>query len=398
MPVMRYRAIDSASERIVTGSADVKDRASFLAEMHKRGLAVTDLSRAWVRATSRPARSSGFAVSKARAVVEIGELVKAGIPLRKAIEYVSIETTADVGVLIRGIMADLDSGFSFTEACSRVERGFSPWEIEAFRTAEISGSLAGTLEYVGNNQLNTAELWTKVRSALVYPMLVIALGTVVLLIMIFFLIPSLLSVLGNVNDLPASTRALIVIQRAVMGNPIQLGIILVLLVLSGRALFDRIRDHLEDVAARIPLIGRLLTVTYLARFCRTYCVLLQSGVPAAEAATHAGLATGSLRFAGASKSARDEVRAGVRLSDGLRNQGIFPRIVVEMVAVGETSGNLSEMLRVLSELYEREAARRAASVSALIEPLTVLMMGSLIGLLALSVFSPMLRVLQKVSI
>lgn len=399
MATYRYDAVHRETGKRTSDRVEIDNITRFLQEMHQQGYIVTSLKKASPEAGLPFWRKSASVskVDKGMALMELSAFLKAGIPLKNSLERMAAETPPAISQVMRAAAENLGQGLSFHEAISGQTRFFADWEIQAIEAAEVSGTLAESLEYIGDQTLRSHDFDSKVKSAMIYPILVVAVTAVVAVILVVFVIPVFAGMLGEEN-LPAATRALL----AVSGFVKRFWYVLFGLLLAGWLFLKRFfakEDKygvIEQVALRIPGWGKILEYSYLVRFGKTLSTLLDSGVRVLPALEYAGQATGSALFVRSSVYIRKEVEKGARIGDSMRKTGSFPALFCELSAAGESSGTLPEMVMKAAGFYEGEVNRRLGSLSSLVEPVLILIVGVMVGFLGYTVMAPILRSLEMV--
>lgn len=402
MKTYTYQAIDENTRNMVKGTVRASDLNSFLERMRSEGYIVLEVKKALFDPSRlsflRPAPRLSLE-KKGHLLTEVSTLLEAGIPTHRAFEFLADEPDPVVSRLARSICSSLEKGMLLHQALAEHQDSFPGWEIHSVRAAEASGTLADTLKYLGQQAVKTSELQSKVRSSLTYPALVFAVGIVVTAVLVGIVVPSLSGLIGGYDNLPTITKG--VISFATFLRRYFLLILGVILVAAGGLLHfgsrSQVAKRLELWLFKMPRLGKLLLVLNLTRFCRAFGMLLRSGVPAAQAVELACESTGSAVFVELGARLRKEVESGTRLSEAMRASGRFPSLMTEIVTVGENSGSLDELSIKIWEFYQGEAARLTASLSSMIEPVLLLAIGIVVGFIAVSVFMPMVNVLNTLT-
>ena len=272
---------------------------------------------------------------------------------------------------------------------------FDEWEVQAIEASEASGTLSESLTYIGEQALKAHDFDTKVKSAMIYPAFVLVVTFAVVLIMLFFVIPAFSDMLGTEN-LPRSTLVLLAMSKFMKANWMWVFGVLAVAVLVARRVLKKedTEGYAERAALKIPGWGRILRNSYLVRFGKTFATLLESGARVLPALEYSGQATGSALFIKAALDIRKEVERGGRIGDSMRKTGAFPALFCELAAAGESSGTLPEMVSKAAEFYEGEVNRMLNSLSSLVEPILIAIVGIIVGFLAITVMGPILRAVE----
>ncbi len=398
MALYEYRAINKETGARVKDKIEVDDMSLFLQDMNRQGFLITSVKKTgsgelFGGLFSR--RSTVNKVDKGMAMMELGAFLKAGIPLKTALERLAAESPKAIAVPIRASAEELEQGMSFSQAVSGNKKLFDEWEVQAIEAAEASGTLSESLTYIGEQALKSHDFDSKIKSAMIYPAFVLVVVVAVILLMLFFVIPSFSNMLGTEN-LPKSTLMLLSLSNFMKANWLWIVAFLVVAYLVARRVLKKedTAGLTERIALKIPGWGRILRNSYLVRFGKTFATLLESGARVLPALEYSGQATGSALYMNASSEIRREVERGGRIGDSMRKTGAFPALFCELAAAGESSGTLPEMVSKASEFYEGEVNRMLNSLSSLVEPILIAIVGVVVGFLAITVLGPILRAVE----
>ncbi len=398
MALYEYRAVNKETGARVVDKAQVDDMSLFLQEMNRQGLLITS-----VKKTGSGELFGGFfsrratvsKVDKGMAMMELGAFLKAGIPLRTALERLADESPKAISAPVRAAAEGLEQGMSFSQAVGGNKKFFEEWEVQAIEASEASGTLSETLSYIGEQALKSHDFDSKVKSAMIYPAFVMIVVVAVVMLMLFFVIPSFSNMLGTEN-LPATTVALLKLSNFLKANALWIvgGLVVAYFVAKRFLKKEDTTGLTEKVALKIPGWGKILRNSYLVRFGKTFSTLLESGARVLPALEYAGEATGSALYIKASSEIRKEVERGGRIGDSMRKTDAFPALFCELTAAGEGSGTLPQMVLKASEFYEGEVNRMLGSLSSLIEPVLIGAVGIIVGLLAVTIMGPILKAVE----
>lgn len=324
--------------------------------------------------------------------LQLSTLVKAGVPLVQSLEMlVAHAEHPTVQMVLEQVRQRVESGSSFADALKTFPRVFSTWYVGMVEAGEASGRLDVILERIVQHLEKVMKITQQVRSALVYPMTVLSVALLVLGVLLVWVIPMFEPLFADFGDaLPWPTVVVLGTSRFLQSH-----ILYVLLGLLGLVLAVKVSGTTEAgcrarewVVLRLPMVGGLLKKTALVHVTRTLSVLLRSGVPILEGLAIAGKTSSLLIFQKALHDARLAVRDGQPLAVPLADRMLFPRLVSQMVAVGESSGALDVTLEKVAELYEHEVDRGMTSLSTMIEPAIILLLGIGIGFIVVAMYLP----------
>ncbi|MDP2629310.1 MAG: type II secretion system F family protein [Candidatus Harrisonbacteria bacterium] len=296
------------------------------------------------------------------------------------------------------INADIDSGLALSQSLARQHHIFSEFYINLVRSAEVTGRVEEAMGFLADYLEKEITLISKVRNALIYPAFVLGLFVVVASILIGFVFPQLEPIFAESNlEIPAITSILLSAGKVVANWWLLIAIIILGLIImvweyfkssEGRALFD-------DISLRIPVLGKLFKKVYVTRFSESASVLLKGGIPVAQAIEISGHAIGSPIYQDALHRVAEAVRSGELLSVSLtRERAYFPPMTSQMVAIGEKTGKLEEMFDRVATFYSREVDAVVDNLVELIQPMLMVVMGVLVGLLFAAILVPIYNLVQ----
>jgi MSHA biogenesis protein MshG len=320
-------------------------------------------------------------------------LLKAGVPILKSLSALQ-ESAAQVGFanMLRDLRTSLDTGRDLSTAMRRHPKVFSPFYVSMVRVGELTGALEEVFLRLFNHLEFEREIKDKVTQALRYPMFVVIVMSVALVIVNIFVIPAFAKIFANFKaELPLMTRVLLGFSNFMVEYwPALLGVVIGAIVLfrvwigtpAGRYAWDRVK-------IRIPIAGTIILKATLARFARTLSIALKSGVPIVQGLSVVEQVVDNAYIGQRIEQIRDGVERGETLLRTTVTTGVFTPVVLQMIAIGEESGELDDLLREVAEMYQREVEYDLKNFSAQIEPILIVLLGILVLVLALGVFLPM---------
>jgi type II secretory pathway component PulF len=321
---------------------------------------------------------------------QLSDLLEAGLTLMRALTVLRDQTESP---RLRDIMDDVAShvreGKSFSDALAVYPKIFTPIYVSMVRSGEVGGILGGVLARLADFSEKEEELQGKVRAALAYPVLILLVGMGTIAVLLIFVVPKLVVLFEDVGQvLPLPTQILIEVSG---GLATYWWLILIIGALGGflvkrGQLSQGTRLAIDRIKLRIPVWGALIKKVEIARFARTLSTLLSHGVPILQAMQAVVQATGNELLKRELQKIGDQLRGGGTLSHGMRQGRIFPSLVTNMVSVGEEAGSLDRSLIKIADTYERESDRAMKMMTALVEPVMILVMGSIVGSMLLPIF------------
>jgi len=327
---------------------------------------------------------------------QLATMLAAGIPLVQAFEIVGGgHDNPAVQKLILGIKADLEAGTALAEALGRHPLHFDDLYVNLVTAGEQAGALDSLLDKVATYKEKTEAIKKKIKKALFYPAAVLVVAVIVTIILLIFVIPQFESLFkGFGADLPTFTRAVIDLSYFVQTK----GWLLALVIGGGVGFYiytrkrsHKLREYEDRLMLKMPIIGSILEKAAVARFARTLSTMFSAGVPLVEALQSVAGATGNVVYENAVLAMRDEVSTGQRLQRAMENAQLFPNMVIQMIAVGEESGSLDEMSGKVADFYEADVDNAVDSMSSLLEPLIMAILGVLVGGLVIAMYLPIFK-------
>jgi general secretion pathway protein F len=408
MPIFEYNALNLKGKTVT----DIIDAESLTAARHKlRGAGIYPVSIREVeeKLSSRehrfdflprffmPKVKSGELTMMTR---QLATLLGAGFPLVSALSTLIPQAGSQTFKRILSRIKDaIEEGAGFAAALSQYPNVFSDIYINMVRSGESSGTLELVLERLADISERQQALNNRIRSAMAYPILMLFVGTIVLFVLLTYLVPSITSIFTDMGQqLPGPTRFLIATSAFIKTGwwVILLGFGLAFVGLHRLKKSDVGRRWYDRTALSLPGIGRLLTKLTVARFARTLGTLLENGVPMLSALDIVKSVVGNKVVADAIGRAADEVEKGSGLARSLSASGIFPHIAIQMIQVGEQSGELESLLGKMADIYENEVESTVMSLTALLEPAIILVMGVVVGFIVLAIVLPIFEMNQLV--
>ena len=390
MPTFAYVAKTTAGEE-VAGRIQAESHAAVVRALDERRLFP-------VNVTEQEADGTGGSLGNRRIGAkdlsllygQLSDLLPAGVPAMRALETPGRATVNKrLAGLVRSILEDVSAGQSLADALGQRPDVFKPLHIAMIRAGEQGGFLEEVLANLSAFLERQDELRNKVLGAMVYPVLVLTVGIVVGAGLLVFLVPQFKTFFEGM-DVPWPTRLLFGLSDFVVGVwPLAL----LLLAVGGAAAWGFVRSERgrrlwDGWRLRLPVLGRILRLVAITRFCRILGMMLAGGVPLIEALTIAKDATGSTLLSESIGEATENVRAGETLADPLGTSGFFPPEVIEMIAVAEESNQLEKTLLQIADTVERRTNRQVDLGVRLIEPMILIMLAAGIGVFAVALVYP----------
>jgi type IV pilus assembly protein PilC len=327
---------------------------------------------------------------------QLATMLQAGIPMVQAFEIVGNgHDKPAMQKLIMAIKGDVESGTSLHESLGKHPLYFDRLYTNLVEAGEHAGALESLLDKIATYQEKTEALKKKIKKAMMYPTAVVAVAVIVTIVLLIFVIPQFESLFKSFGaDLPAFTQFVVNMSYGVQDYGIYIAI-----VVGGAAYaffwFKKrsrpMQEYLDRILLKLPIVGPILVKSAIARFARTLATMFAAGVPLVEALTSVAGATGNIVFEIATLKVRDEVSTGQRLQRAMENTGLFPNMVIQMIAVGEESGSLDAMSSKVADFFEADVDAAVDGMSSLIEPLIMAILGVLVGGMVIAMYLPIFK-------
>jgi type IV pilus assembly protein PilC len=327
---------------------------------------------------------------------QLATMLAAGIPLVQAFEIVgSGHENPAMQKLILAIKSDVEGGSSLAEALGKQPLHFDDLFVNLVESGEQAGALESLLDKIATYKEKTEAIKKKIKKALTYPAAVLVVALVVTTILLIFVIPSFEDLFqGFGADLPTFTRMVIDLSAFVRAKGFFIVVIIGSLVATFLYFKKRsrpFRHFLDRMMLKFPIVGPILEKASIARYSRTLSTMFSAGVPLVEALESVAGATGNIVYETGVMQMRDEVATGQRLQQAMENTGLFPNMVIQMIAVGEESGSLDEMSGKVADFYEADVDDAVDNLSSLLEPLIMAILGVLVGGLVVAMYLPIFK-------
>jgi type IV pilus assembly protein PilC len=329
---------------------------------------------------------------------EVAVLTNAGLPLIKALS--SLRDQLDDGklrIVISQVVEGIERGDSFSESLSRFPKVFSRLYVNMIKSGELSGSLDEVLKRLATLLEKQQRLMKRVKAALIYPAFVLGMAFIILALLMIFVVPTFTKMFEEMgSELPAPTQVLIGISNVFVNYWYAIAAIVIGLSYGFMSLL-RIpvcKYYFDLIVLKIPVLGKLLMRVTISRLCRTLGTLLNSGVPVLNALYVVKDATTNLVYANCIPKIIDSVKEGESFALLMEQTKLFPNLVTKMVGVGEETGQLSDMLIQVADTYEEDVDVLVASLSSLMEPLLIVIMGLIVGFIVISMFLPLFNLTE----
>jgi len=399
MPTFKYKARDKFAALVngVTVAESREDAAKKLKDIGYTPVYISEASNQNPNVIFK-----GFNKVKLEEVAiftrQLYSLQKAGIPLVPSLEAIALQTKNPYfKIIIEKITADIKGGLSFSQSLEKYSLIFDEVYLSMVKSAEASGKLVEILERLSSIIEQEIDTKSRIQAATRYPIIAFVSLCLGFLVVVTFVIPRFASIYGQFKTiLPLPTRILLAINLAIQKfwllSAITIGILVFLFLRfinskTGRPLWDNLK-------LKIFIFGPLLSMLIMSRFARIMAILLKSGVPILEILDLTKATSGNIIIARAIENIRESVKQGKGLSEPMKVSGLFPPIVVQMVAIGEQTGKVDELLLGVADYYDRESSYMIKNLTTYIEPLLIFVLAIMVLVMALAIFMPMWNLIR----
>ncbi len=332
---------------------------------------------------------------------QLATMMQSGIPMVSGFEIIAGgQKNMRMKAMLDSIRADIEGGSSLHEAIGKHPVQFDELYRNLVKAGEGAGVLDTVLDTIATYKERIESLKGKIKKALYYPAAIIAVAIVVSAILLIFVVPQFDAVFKNFGaELPAFTQMLVSMSNWLIGYwwliLLMVGGAITAIVL-GLKRSQRFAHFMDRMMLKLPVIGQILHQSAISRFARTLALTFKAGVPLVEALDTVAGATGSVVYAEAVRRIRDDVAVGYQLNMGMKQVNLFPHMVVQMVAIGEEAGALDTMLFKVAEFYEEEVNNAVDTLSSLLEPFIMVIIGVLVGALVIGMYLPIFKLAAAV--
>ncbi len=402
MTTFAYKAIDQRGAQ-TAGKIEGDTKAAVAATLRNQGFTVLDVNE--VKEGWGQIELGGRIKAKDLTVFsrQFATMVNSGLSMLRCL-YVLEEQTPNkkLAKVIGDIRADVEAGISLSDALEKHPRVFSRLYISMVRAGELGGILDEVLNRLAAQLEKEDSIRRAVKSAMVYPILIGSFAILVLFGMVLFLIPIFAAMYKDLGDaqLPLLTRIMVAfsdLMRSWWGLAFLAAIILLVWGLRRLKRTDRGRETWDRIKLRIPMgIGQIIRKLAVARFSRTLGTLISSGVPILQAIEITGQAAGNYVIEKAMMDVQQSVKEGQSITKPLESVPVFPAMVTQMISVGEETGSLDAMLSKIADFYEDEVNASIKSLTSILEPILMLGVGAIVGVVVISMYLPIFNMMNIV--
>ena len=384
-----FEGKNTETERLVRGEVVAKDEEEARKKLQRRGI--------------RPLRISKVKTARKRRITQeditvftrqLATMMKAGLPLMQAFEIVARgHSNPSMTEMLMQVRSDVEQGSALGKSFSKYPKYFDRFYCNLVSAGESGGVLESLLDKLAVYKEKTQAIKKKVKTALTYPIAIIVVAIALIFIMMMFVLPAFKEVYANMGaELPDLTQLVMSLSDLFVDYG---WIMLILLIVSAFGLYKlhekspTFQKRIDALILRLPVFGAIVRKATIARWARTTSTLFAAGVPLVEVLDSVAGASGNILYEEATQDIRAKVTQGLSLTSSMQSTDMFPNMVIQMAAIGEESGSLDDMLNKAAEFYEDEVDNSVSRLSHLMEPIIMVVLGSLIGILLISMYLPL---------
>lgn len=393
----------SNSGRLVTGKLEARDQREAIDLIGKRELFVVEIKEV---STDRFVNQVDFFTKRVNArelaliCHQLATMIQVGIPLLQCLNILIQQ--CDNGILkrtLKKVTENLEEGMSLADSLKSYPKVFPSLFINMVKSGEVSGMLDQVLNRLAMNMQKEYELLEKIKSAMTYPAAVIVVAMVSVVALLTFVIPKFISLLNSMMaPIPFTTRLIVQFGSVFHDYWYLVALLFMGIVVSYKWAITTERGRIirDKTIIKIPVIGPLIQKMIISRFCRSFSALLKSGVPVLQSLDVVKNITGNYVVIKSIKEAESSIKKGDSISLPLQKSGVFPPMVIRMIAIGEETGSIDTLLEKVADYYEREVEELITRLSSLIEPVLIVGVGGIIGFIMLSIMLPMFSIVNYI--
>ena len=398
MPVFSYRGRGASG--LTTGEVEAPDRMAAVGELRSRAILVTKIEE---KAGGKTVVKLGGKVNDREMAIftrQFSTMIDAGLPLVQCLNILADQSESKtLRAVTANVARQVEAGSTLAESLRRHPRTFDDLFTNLVQVGEAGGILDVVLQRLSVYIEKAAALKRKVKAAMVYPSTIIGVAFLIVIFMLTFVIPTFATMFKNLGaDLPLPTQIVLWMSDFVRGYIIFiiLGVMGAVYLLRRYYRTENGKSTIDALLLKLPVFGTLIRKVAVARFTRTFGTLVSSGVPILEGLRITARTAGNKVVERAVMQCRAAVTAGKTLAEPLKSSGVFPPMVTQMIAVGEQTGALDAMLNKIADFYDDEVDTAVGALTALLEPLMIVILGVIIGGLVVAMYLPIFRLVTLI--
>ncbi|GEN78848.1 type II secretion system F family protein [Actinotalea fermentans] len=398
-------AVRDKSGKVVKGRIEANNAAAVANRLRTMGMAPISVDEVQTGALQREIKIPGLSDRiKLRDLSimarQLATMINSGLSLLRALSILAEQTeNKALARILAQVRTDVETGSALSASLAKHQDTFPPLMVNMVRAGEVGGFLDQVLLSIAANFESEVRLRGKIKSAMTYPVVVFVIAILAVIGMLLFIVPVFADMFAGLGgELPPLTQVLVA-----MSAVLKVGIVpLIVAVIAFAVWWGRnknspaVRERVDPLKLKAPVFGPLAQKIAISRFTRNFGTMIRAGVPILQALEIVGATSGNVVIERAAKAVQDSVRTGQSLSGPLAQHPVFPPMVVQMIAVGEDTGALDAMLEKIAEFYDQEVEATTESLTSLIEPLMIAVLGGIIGFMVIALYMPIFGVFDLI--
>ncbi|WP_066588681.1 type II secretion system F family protein [Cellulomonas timonensis] len=398
-------AVRDREGKVVKGRIDAASQAAVANRLRDMGLAAISIHEVNTKGLNAEINIPGMGSKislKDLAVMsrQLATMIDSGLSLLRALTILADQTESKALAKVVGqVRGDVEVGTAFSVALAKHSDVFPPLMINMVKAGEVGGFLDEVLVSVADNFEKEVRLRGKIKSAMTYPVIVLIIAILATVGMLLFIVPVFSGMFASLGgELPWATQILVTLSAIMKWSALPMLVVVIAFAAWWRKhKNDRaVRERLDPFKLKVPVFGPLFRKLAVARFTRNFGAMIHAGVPILQALEIVGETSGNLVIERAAKSVQESVRRGESLAGPLAQHPVFPPMVVQMMAVGEDTGALDTMLGKVADFYDEEVEAMTDQLTSLIEPIMIVVIGSIIGSMVIALYMPIFSVFDLI--
>ncbi|VTR75583.1 type II secretion system F family protein [Cellulomonas hominis] len=398
-----YQALDTGG-KIVKGRIEAAHQGAVAGRLKTMGIAPVAINEISNTGLNREIRIGGGSGVKTKDLAvmarQLATMVAAGLSLLRALSILADQTeNKALAKILSTVRSDVETGLSLSAALERHREVFPPLMLNMVKAGELGGFLEEVLLSIAANFEAEVALRGKIKSAMTYPVVVFVIAILAVIGMLMFIVPVFATMFSDMGaELPAPTKVLVWLSGVMKWSAIPLAIAAAVFAFWWRKHKNDlgVRQRVDPIKLKVPVFGALFQKVAIARFTRNFGTMIRAGVPLLQALDIVGDTSGNIVISNAVKDVRDSVRTGQSLTGPLAHHKVFPPMVVQMMAVGEDTGALDTMLDKVADFYDQEVEATTEQLTSLIEPIMIVVIGSIIGGMIVALYMPIFSIYNAI--
>lgn len=375
----------------VHGEVVADNSGAAIEKLREAGVLVTDINEKVVKQAQKRGGKKVTLTDTALFSRQLAAMLSAGVPVTRALSTLAKQTTnPTLAAAIDDIAKSVESGGTLADAFAQYPKIFNKLFVSMIETGELGGILEQSLMSLSNQLQKEKNLKENIKSAVSYPKNIGIFALLLLIAMLVFMVPMFQDMIPEDTDLNKLTEMIFAVSGS-LRTKWYLWIVCAAILIAALVMIKRSKPahrFWENTKLRMPMFGTFITKMCIARFCRTLATLISGGVTAVDALQSAGPTAGSDLIENAVKDAISDIEEGKAISESLDKSGLFPPMVIGMIAIGEEAGTLPELLDKVAEFYEEDVEVTSRNLRAMIEPIALIFVGALVGGMLISLYLP----------